>query len=83
MEPLPPSKYDRNNIIAIAVLRGWSLREVASIFNISGVMVRHITEKVVKRSAPLIYRSVKHGSLFEYRENKNRIIEAIRQGDRL
>jgi len=79
MEPLPPSKYDRNNIIAIAVLRGWSLREVASVFNISGEMVRHITGKVVKRSAPLIYGSVKHDSIVEYRKNKNRIIGAIRQ----
>ena len=79
MEPLPPNKYDRNDRIAIAVLRGWTLREVASIFNISGEMVRHITGKVTKRASPLIYESVTQGSIVGYRKNKNRIIEAIKQ----
>jgi len=80
MEPLPPNKYDRNDRIAIAVLRGWTLREVASIFNISGEMVRHITGRVAKRVSPLIYASGKRGSIVAYRKNKNRIIGAIRQG---
>jgi len=85
MKPLLLPEYSRNDRIAIAVLRGWTLREVASIFNVSGERVRQITEKATKRASPLIYESVTQGSIVEYRKNKNRIIGAIRQkyGDKL
>ena len=70
---------ERNDRIAIAVLRGWPLKKVGWAFGLSAERVRQLTIRTIKRSAPGSYQSVEWGSLKGYRKNKYRIIEAIKQ----
>jgi len=71
----------RNMVILSAVLRGWTLAQVAGIFNITRERVKQIAIRTIKNLYPEIYKTVvaNHvtGSITEARKHKNRMIPLI------
>ena len=62
---------NRNETITVAILRGWTLLQVAMIFNITPERVRQIVAQTIRKNNKNFYYSVKLGSVREYRRHKN------------
>jgi len=71
----------RNRVILSAVLRGWTLNQVASIYGITNTRVKQISMKTVKTLYPEYYEQImaKHstGSIKEARKYKYRMLPFI------
>lgn len=68
---------NRNDIILKSVLKGYTLKQVGLIFNLSGTRVRQICNKSA------YYHDKKLGrfaGIKELRKHKNRLIEIIKGG---
>jgi hypothetical protein len=69
---------DRNNTILIAVLRGYTLAQVAIVFNLSGNRIRQLSIKTaLKYSKEIDIPYLNFSSIKELRKHKNRLISII------
>ena len=69
---------NRNNTILIAVLRGYTLAQVASIFNLTGTRIRQLSIKTAQKyRKELIVPEDTFGSIKKLRKHKNRLISII------
>ena len=71
----------RNDKILIFVLKGYTLAQVGSIYNLTRERIKQIAVKTVKKHDSNLYYDVmakyKTGSIKEFRKHKNRLISII------
>ena len=71
----------RNDKILIFVLKGYTLAQVGSIYNLTRERIKQIAVKTVKKYNSDLYYNIKtnfvSGSIKEIRKHKNRLISII------
>ena len=71
-------QFDRNNLITKAILKGFTLDEVARVFSLTRQRARQIMLRVIRKIDPVLAKK----SLKEIRGYKNRLITAINNMER-